>query len=175
MSIKLIPLCFSRSLQIALFSCGFLLAQHGALAQEPPAFTIPHVNSAPDIDGEVKSAEWAQATRVMLDTEFSPTEGTPARVQTEAFIMEDGEALYVAFIAQDPNPEVIRAFYRDRDGIGGTDFSGIALDTFDDKARAFVFLVSPLGVQYDAINDDLTGNEDPSWNALWESQAVISK
>ncbi len=174
MSILLTPLHFPRGLQIGLICCGLLFAQNAALAQEPPAFSIPHVDNAPDIDGEVNLAEWALATRVMLDTEFSPTEGTPARVQTEAFIMEDGEALYVAFIAQDPNPEAIRAFYRDRDGIGGTDFSGIALDTFDDKARAFVFLVSPLGVQYDAINDDLTGNEDSSWNALWESEGQIT-
>ena len=174
MSILLVPLRFSRALQIGLISCGFLLNHIDALAQEPPTFHIPHVTRAPQIDGEVNAAEWAQATRVLLDTEFSPTEGIPARVQTEAFIMEDGEALYVAFIAQDPNPEDIRAFYRDRDGIGGTDFAGLALDTFDDKARAFVFLVSPLGVQYDAINDDLTGNEDESWNALWESEGQIT-
>lgn len=157
MSIRLTRIRFSRSLKIMLVCCGLLSSEHGALAQEPPAFTIPHVASAPEIDGEVNAAEWAQATRVELDTEFAPTDGLAARVRTEAFIMEDGDALYVAFIAHDPNPDAIRAFYRDRDGIGGTDFAGIALDTFNDKARAFIFLVSPLGVQYDAINDDLIG------------------
>lgn len=135
---------------------------------------IPHVTTTVQIDGQVNAAEWAQASRVLLDTEFEPGEGIPARVQTEAFIMEDGEFLYVAFIAQDPNPDAIRAFYRDRDSIGGTDFAGVSLDTFNDDARAFIFLVSPLGVQYDAINDDLTGNEDDSWNALWESAGQIN-
>lgn len=174
MSIQLTPLQFFRTLSICLVYGGFLLGHNSALAQEPPKLQIPRVTAAPLIDGRVDAAEWSQATRVLLDTEFAPTEGIAARVQTEAFIMEDGDALYVAFVAQDPNPDAIRAFYRDRDGIGGTDFAGIALDTFNDKARAFVFLVSPLGVQYDAINDDLTGNEDESWNALWESEGRIT-
>ncbi len=143
-------------------------------AQERSALTIPKVQAAPEIDGRVDAAEWAQATRVLLDTEFSPTEDIPARVQTEAFIMEDGDRLYIAFIAQDPDPTQIRAFYRDRDLIGGTDYVGVSLDTFNDQARSFDFIVSALGVQYDAITDDLSGSEDASWNALWDSEGRIT-
>jgi len=165
---------YPRVLKVGLVCCGFLLAQHDVLAQELPAFSIPHVTNAPLIDGKLDTAEWSQATRVQLDTEFSPTDGIPARVQTEALIMEDGDLLYIAFVAEDPNPEAIRAYFRDRDQINGTDFVGVALDTFNDEARAFIFLVSPVGVQYDAINDDLSGNEDDSWNALWESEGRIT-
>jgi hypothetical protein len=165
---------FSRVVKLGLVYCGCLFACPAAIAQDLPAYSIPHVTSAPLIDGRLGDAEWSQATRVQLDTEFSPTDGIPARVQTEALIMEDGDSLYVAFTAEDPNPEAIRAFFRDRDQIGGTDYVGIMLDTFNDQARAFIFLVSPLGVQYDAINDDLGGGEDDSWNALWESEGRIT-
>lgn len=143
-------------------------------AQETPSFHIPRVTTKPIIDGDVSRDEWAAASRVMLDTQFNPTEGVPAPVQTEAFIMEDGEYLYIGFIAQDPEPQQIRAFYRDRDQIGGTDYVGVALDTFNDGVRSYNFLVSPLGVQYDAIADDLNNSEDQSWNALWESDGQIT-
>lgn len=174
MSINLSQLQHKHLVRFVFVCSTLLLGQHAALAQESPSFSIPHVTSAPTIDGVLQDREWAGASRVLLDTEFEPGEGIPASVQTEAFIMEDGENLYVAFIAQDPNPEEIRAFFRDRDSIGGSDFSGVALDTFNDDARAFIFLVTPVGVQYDAINDDLTGNEDESWNALWESEGQIN-
>ncbi len=146
-----------------------------ASAQDTPAFHIPRVTNSPRIDGDVQRSEWATATKVMLDTQFNPEEGVPAPVQTEAFIMEDGEHLYISFIAEDPDPSRIRAFYRDRDQIGGTDFVGVALDTFNDGVRSFNFLVSPLGVQYDAIADDLNDSEDDSWNALWESEGQITE
>lgn len=159
------------SLSIAL---SVLVLAAPVAAQQAPAFQIPRVSTAPRIDADVDSVEWAQATKVMLATEFNPTAGIAAHVQTEAFIMEDGENLYIAFIAQDPDPSQIRAFYRDRDQIAGTDYVGVALDTFNDEARSFNFYVSPLGVQYDAISDDLTNNEDESWNALWESAGKIT-
>jgi len=150
-----------------------LLAASSVSAQDSPAFHIPRVNAAPRIDGDVRADEWAAASKVMLDTQFNPTAGLPAPVQTEAFIMEDGEYLYIGFIAEDPDPSQIRAFYRDRDQIGGTDYIGVSLDTFNDGVRSFNFLVSPLGVQYDAIADDLNDSEDDSWNALWESEGKI--
>lgn len=157
-----------------LLGLGMLCCATTGVTQEAPDFHIPRVSVAPTLDGRVDSSEWALATRIMLDTEFQPSQDIPARVQTAAFIMEDGEALYVAFIAQDPDPSQIRAFFRDRDQINGADFVGVSLDTFNDEARSFDFLVTALGVQYDAISDDLNGNEDDSWNALWSSEGRIT-
>ncbi len=157
-----------------LLTAGGLLPAAALQAQDAIDFAIPRTSVRPAIDGEVGPAEWAAATRVTLGIEFSPSENIPAAVQTQALIMEDGETLYVAFIAQDPDPSQIRAFYRDRDQISGTDYVGVSLDTFNDEARSFDFIVSPLGVQYDATNDDLTGNEDASWNALWDSAGQIT-
>ncbi len=142
-------------------------------AQSSSDFSIPRVTSRPDIDGTVGSQEWQAATRVSLDIETSPGENIPSAVTAEAFLMEDGETLYVAFIAPDPDPSRIRAFYRDRDSIGRDDRIGIVLDTFNDQRRAFEFMVNPLGIQFDAIFDDINNNEDASWNAIWDSAGVI--
>lgn len=164
LSIKLLPM--------SLLALTFAMSQ-SALAQTA-SYDIPRVGAAPTIDGEVNSAEWAQATQVALDIETSPSENIPASVQTTAYMMEDGENLYIAFIAQDPDPSQIRAFYRDRDEINGSDSVGVLLDTFNDESRAFEFTVNPLGVQRDAALDDLSGSHDDSWNALWESAGSIT-
>lgn len=144
-------------------------------AQNGADFSVPRVTSSPTIDGRVDAAEWQGATRVLLDIETRPGENIPSEITAEAFMMEDGEILYVAFIAPDPDPSRIRAFYRDRDSIGRDDRVGIVLDTFNDQRRAFEFVVNPLGIQFDAIFDDVNNVEDESWNAIWESAGVIGE
>ena len=54
--------------------------------------------------------EWADALSISITVETEPGENLPAEVATEGLVMEDGETLYVAFIAEDPRPEQIRAF-----------------------------------------------------------------
>lgn len=159
-----------RSLLMLLAAGGTTLA----MAQPEPTMGIPRVDSAPQIDGVVAADEWAGARRIPLGFEISPAENIPARVATDALLMEDGETLYVAFIAEDPDPQAIRSFYRDRDQINGMDFVGIGLDTFNDETRSFNFVVTPLGVQFDSTQDELKDDEDESWNAIWDSGARIT-
>ncbi|MDX1491064.1 MAG: DUF5916 domain-containing protein [Pseudohongiellaceae bacterium] len=153
----------------------FCLAVSTAVVAQNADYEIPRTQSAPIIDGRVEAQEWAGAQAIELAFETSPSENVPAIVKTQALIMEDGEQLYVAFIAQDPRPEEIRAYYRDRDNIRGTDYVGILVDTFNDESRSFEFIVSALGVQFDATNDDLSGSYDSSWNALWDSAGTITE
>ena len=154
---------------LAMQLCGISLGYSQGVAD----FDVPRVNSSPTIDGNVEMQEWQAATRVLLDIETSPGENIPSTITAEALLMEDGETLFVAFIAPDPDPTQIRSFYRDRDQIGQDDRVGIVLDTFNDQRRAFEFLVNPLGIQFDAIFDDITNSEDDSWNGLWESAGSI--
>ena len=55
------------------------------------------------------------------------------------------------------------------------DFVGVVLDTFNDERRAFEFFANPLGVQADMLMDDVSGNEDSNWNAIWESAGRITE
>ncbi len=147
---------------------------YSALASAQSNFDIPRVTTAPAIDGELQSGEWQQAFRVTIDVETEPGENIPAPVETEALLMEDGETLYVAFIAQDPDPEQIRAFYRDRDRLWDDDFVAVVLDTFNDERRAYEFYVNPFGVQADDIWDDLNSRRDDAWDAIWDSAGQIT-
>lgn len=138
-------------------------------------FEIPRITTAPTIDGDVQSSEWQHALSIEINIETEPGENTPAPVATEGLVMEDGETLYVAFIAQDPDPDQIRAFYRDRDLLWDDDWVAVVLDTFNDERRAFEFYTNPLGVQADDIWDDVNQRADRAWNAIWDSAGQITE
>lgn len=156
-----------------LFFALAIFSVSGTLAQDAPRLDIPRIANAPEIDGRVDPLEWAGAVRAPVNIEYQPADNAPADVRAEALIMEDGETLFVAFIAEDPDTGSIRAYFKDRDSIHDDDWMEVILDTFNDERRAYTFAVNPLGVQADAIYDDLNGRRDDSWNAIWESAGQI--
>jgi hypothetical protein len=138
---------------------------------------LPRLLGSIEIDGVIGGDEWRNAVSVSLDVETNPGENAPAPVDTLVYLIEDGENLYVAFVAADPDPDAIRAFLRDRDAAWEDDHVGIVLDTYNDERRAFQFYANPLGVQMDKTHDDTArGNRrnfDASWDAIWDSAGTI--
>ncbi len=151
---------------------GLLLGN--SAAAQTTLYSIPRITVLPDIDGVIGSNEWAKATRVKVNIETDPGYNITAEVDADALLMEDGEVLYVAFIAHDHAIDQVRAFYRDRDQIGNDDRVGVVLDTFNDERRAYQFFVNPFGVQLDSIYDDVNQRDDDSWNAIWESAGEVN-
>ena len=94
-------------------------ANCNSFGQSVVTFNIPRVNDAPVINGEIDGDEWLDATRIDSNIEIDPRDSVEADVKSHALLMEDGEKLYVLFVAEDPDPENIRAFYRDRDNACG--------------------------------------------------------
>jgi len=139
---------------------------------------LPRSGGEITIDGVLDDGEWADAVKVELDIETHPGENQPAPVQTFVYLVEDGQNLYVAFDARDPNPAAIRAYLRDRDSAWPDDHVGISLDTYNDERRAFQFYANPLGVQMDKTHNDVAGGNswefDASWNAIWDSAGQIN-
>ncbi|MDG2140336.1 MAG: carbohydrate binding family 9 domain-containing protein, partial [Gammaproteobacteria bacterium] len=140
-------------------------------------FEIPRVSRRPIIDGNAEASEWESALRIPVTVEVNPRDNVDADVTAEAMLMEDGENIYVTFLADDPDPSQIRGFYQDRDTVDADygDYMGIILDTFNDERRAFGFYVNPFGVQTDSVYDDVNQREDTSWNAIWESVGQITE
>jgi hypothetical protein len=139
-------------------------------------YQIPRVDKAPTIDADLTDKIWQKATKVKLGYNVFPGDSTPAEVETTAWIMEDGEQLYIAFKADDPDPSQIRAFIRDQDRIFQDDFVGVILDTFNQERRAFEFFVNPMGSQGDLTRDDTRGGrEDSNWNTVWDSAGKVTK
>jgi hypothetical protein len=165
-------------------ACLLLLAgaiASPAAAQEDAAakrvripFPIPRTTETMTLDGAVAEALWEHALVLPLRYEVQPGENIDPPVRTEMLIAYDNANLYVGFRCHDDDPSAIRARFSDRDAMFSDDFVGIVLDTFNDERRAFEFFANPLGVQADMLMDDVSGNEDSNWNAIWESAGRIT-
>jgi hypothetical protein len=151
------------------------LAGQEAQEAEKPPYRIERAAGPITVDGMLDEPAWQRAASIELAYETRPAENLPPPVQTQLLITYDDDLLYVAFRAHDPDPSAIRAHLTDRDTAFSDDFVGIALDTFNDERRAFEFFVNPLGVQMDMFMDDVSGNEDDSWDAIWASAGRITE
>jgi Domain of unknown function (DUF5916)/Carbohydrate family 9 binding domain-like len=159
---------------LALLSLCTFFITNIAYADKNTTIEVPTLKGEIVLDGVPDEAFWSQARSVEMDVETRPADNIPASVKTTALIADNGREIFVAFRAQDPNPEKIRAFLRDRDSLWDDDFIGITIDTFNDQRRAYEFYVNPLGAQADLILEGANGNEDDSWDGLWDSAAKIN-
>ncbi|HEV2846566.1 MAG TPA: carbohydrate binding family 9 domain-containing protein, partial [Thermoanaerobaculia bacterium] len=138
-----------------------------------PPLKVERAASKITLDGILDEAAWGSAGKMELQFETRPAENTAPPVRTEVLFTYDEDHIYVAFRSHDPNPSEIRAHLSDRDTAFSDDFVGIVLDPFNDERRAFEFFVNPLGVQMDLFMDDVGGNEDSSWDAIWDAAGKI--
>lgn len=135
--------------------------------------TIPTLQGKVNVDGVLDDPVWQQAAKVPMDIVSRPYLNTPSPVETTAYVYENGTTLFVAFDARDPEPSQIRALYRDRDSNFSDDVVGVKLDTHADGRLAYQFFVNPLGIQADAIENQMTNSESAAWDAIWESGGKI--
>jgi hypothetical protein len=130
---------------------------------------VPFNKNAIIIDGELNDELWTDALSIELDIVNSPWNNVPSPVKTTAKLIENGKFLYIAFIAYDPEPEKIQGFLTDRDKTWLQDTVGIKLDTHNNRRLNYSFFVNPYGVQNDATYNEITGQNNTSWDGLWYS------
>lgn len=160
-----------------------LLASLASQQQAPtPTVAIRSRETAPltaatstiAVDGVLDESAWKEARKISLPFEWEPGDNVAPVVETEAFVTFDKDRLYIAFVAHDPEPRKIRAHLADRDTAFQDDTVGFFLDPFNDERRGFQFRVNALGVQMDATNSDVDGDEDWSWDAIWDSAGKVT-
>ncbi len=135
---------------------------------------VPRASTPIGVDGLVQEGAWKDALKLELPFQVWPADNDPAEVRTEALLTYDESAVYAAFRAYDPDPAAIQARLSDRDQAFDDDWVGMVVDTFNDERRAFEFFVNAMGVQMDLIQDDVNGNEDSSWDAIWDSAGRLT-
>lgn len=166
--------------------CGFILVglltivlihQH-SYSSEQEALKIPELSQSPKIDGVLDDPLWEQEALKIEDfVQFTPKEkGTPSE-KTIAYVGYDKKNLYLAFRCFEKDPKKIRATITNRDNIIDDDWIALFLDTFNEKRRAFSFIINPLGVQMDLIRTEEGGNEimDESWDTVFFSDGKIDE
>ena len=168
-----------RHRRALLTCCGLALAGVCLGAEKAQHGDPIHMSRAAGpikVDGDLSDPGWTGATKVTTWYETNPGDNTEPKVKSVGYLAYDDKYFYAAFEFSDPQPGKIRAPYGDRDNVPGyTDYGGVILDTRNDGKTGLLLLANPRGIQYDAVTDDTTGNEDSSPDFHWDAAAKITK
>jgi hypothetical protein len=158
----------------ALFAAALPL--RAADADGHPTLTITRATGAITVDGDLSEPAWKSASRIEKWWETNPGDNTEPKVKSVGYLLYDDRFFYAGFELDDPDPSKISSPFNDRDHISGNtdDYAGVILDTRHDHKTAILFLATARGIQYDAVSDDSTGNEDSSPDFFWDSAAKIN-
>ena len=133
------------------------------------------VESAPTIDGAPDEAIWKKAERVS-GLFFPLADGRPP-VSTEARLLWDAEALYLAVRCEEPERgDVVAEMERRDQNVTQEDSIEVFLGPTPFHARYIQLAVNTLGTRFDMRNMAADDGEDPSkwandWNMPWEAEA----
>jgi len=128
------------------------------------------------IDGNLDEEGWKACPPITDLIEFQPDPGKVESYQdrSEFYLLYDDNYIYFGGFCHEPNTDSISRELVGRDKIGNSDFAGVIFDTYNDKINGSGFFVTPFGEQYDA-KYSAGGNEDDTWNSVWESAAKLQK
>src|SRR5204863_7078005 len=158
---------------VLLYLLALLLSR--LTAEEPQTIHITRAAGPIVMDGDLSDPGWKGATKVDTWYETNPGDNLPPKVKSVGYLTYDDRFLYAAFEFSDPDPSRIRAPFADRDNISGdVDYGGIIINPHNDGRTALLLLASPRGIQYDAVSDDFSG-EDNSPDFYWDSVVKITK
>lgn len=133
---------------------------------------VPRFETPPAIDGRLDEEVWKTAAKFTDFIQSEPGDQVPPSRQTIAYMGYDEKNLYIAFFCFD-EPDKIRATVAKRDSVGGEDYVGVFLDTFNDQRKAYILQFNPLGIQADGIKTSGSYRSDFSVDIVMESMGMI--
>jgi hypothetical protein len=162
---------FRWYLLVGIFLCPtiFLSAQ-----TSPCSLPAVRTSLAIKVDGDLGDPAWATAAVARNFIEQRPVYGKQEQesTKTEAFILYDDNAVYVAMLMHENSKDSISTELVGRDKIGVNDFAGVMFDTYEDKINGVGFYVTPLGEQMDCKY--FLNNEDESWSTVFQTATKIT-
>jgi uncharacterized protein DUF5916 len=134
---------------------------------------IPRIDATVTIDGVLNEPVWRQAALLKGFTQYRPVDSRPAADSTEVLVFYAADAIYFGIRAFEAHGNVVRATLADRDNIDADDKIQILLDTFNDRRRALLFAVNPLGVQQDGVRSEGLAGAAGGQNAGFRFDGVV--
>src|SRR5688572_11033323 len=137
-----------------------------------PSIRAARRNGAVRIDGRMDETAWNASIPVTSFIQSDPKEGEPGSERTEARVLVDDDALYVAMRLHDRQARLIRGELARRDENIEGDIAEVYLDSYHDHLTGYVFRLTPLGARRDAAMSS-AGGQDASWDPVWEGASTI--
>lgn len=144
---------------------------------------VPSLEASVTIDGVLDEEVWGLAALLTGFSQYQPVDSRPSPDSTEVRIWYARDAIHFGVRAFEPHGDV-RGTLAERDKVGADDNVEIHLDTYNERNRAFVFIVNPLGVQADGTKSEgggfipganvMPGQNDLSADFQWESRGRLT-
>jgi hypothetical protein len=141
------------------------------------------IETAVAVNGQLDEPVWSKAKLLTGFSLYSPVDQRPAPDSTEVLVWYSRKAIHFGIRAFESHGPV-RATLADRDRVSSDDNVEIHLDTFEERRRAFVFIVNPLGVQADGLKNEAggfvpgsnvsPGQVDVSADFQWQSRGRVT-
>jgi hypothetical protein len=128
------------------------------------------------LNGKLDEAIWQSVPIAKDFVVFQPDNGKAVaeNKRTEVRVLYDNEAVYIGALLYDDEPNKILKEINRRDEFGTSDFFGVFINGYNDGQQNFQFFVNAADGQADCLATDTNG-EDYSWDAVWESKAIITE
>jgi len=159
---------------LAVSFCPFVVLAQVVDAAMGPEIRITRTATPIVVDGELSDPSWKGVAPITDWLETNPGDNIPPKVRSVGYLAYDDNFLYAGFEFDEPDPGAIRAPLGDRDNVRSyTDYGGLIVDSQNDGHTAQLFLANARGIQYDALTNDASG-EDNSPDYFWDSAAKIT-
>ena len=167
-------ICWTLALMLSVVSGAVPLWAHHAPDRSMTA--VRTYVGAPRIDGSLDDEVWQMAPLFTGFTQREPDEGKPATEKTTIQVAYDDQAIYIAIMAYDSEPDGIVSRLARRDQWTEADWVQVSLDTHHDHQTGYWFEVNAGGSIQDGrlVNDgDGWNSWDETWNGVWESRHAV--
>ncbi|TRW99973.1 DUF5916 domain-containing protein [Flavobacterium gawalongense] len=126
------------------------------------------------IDGKINEEIWKTESVATDFVMFQPDNGKPINTnkKTEVKVLYDNNAIYIAALLYDNEPDKIKKEITNRDVFGVSDNFSVYINGFNDGQQDFRFFVSSAGVQMDCLATE--DSEDFTWDAIWDSEVTLT-
>ncbi|HWK53146.1 MAG TPA: carbohydrate binding family 9 domain-containing protein [Hyphomicrobiales bacterium] len=130
------------------------------------------VATAPVIDGVLDEAVWQQAEPITDFHQIRPGDGTAPSEDTTVYIVYTEDALYIAAVMNDSEPDRIAApTIRHGQGLGPDDRLVIILDPFNTRRTGYRFETNLNAVRHDALYQNIS-SFSADWNTIWDVRST---
>ena len=157
-----------------------MMASTGVIGELLPDAKI--TARVPEIARQLSPGAWEDAARAIMTTDTFPKGATATARLGKAEVTICGIAKGAGMIAPDM-ATMLSFVFTDANNwfelisncnfrLFSDDVVGLILDTYQDRQHAFEFFVNPFGVQADAIETEVQG-DDYSFDTLWYSDGRL--
>jgi hypothetical protein len=165
-----------KKITLVFVLASLLMLDLTAQLLERPPVVVRRTNASIIIDGKLDEQAWFDAAPTSDFWLYFPTDSMLANTKTEIYMLFDDKNLYVAAKCYSKESNYIVPTLRRDYRAGNSDNVTLVIDPFNDRINAFVFGMTPLGVQREALisgGGQNTQDFSTAWDNKWYGEAGI--